>query len=83
MSGPILLHMPTPGKVSHRELERVLVRQGEAIQRLAQATATDFETYGQLNRQTRELLADVMVQVEALKVQIAGILAVLDQKANT
>lgn len=75
MSGPRQL-----GKVGHMELRRILQRQGEGLHLMAESVAKDFELFGQRQQQVGELVADLAMQVEAVKLQIAGILARLDAK---
>lgn len=75
MSGPRQL-----GKVGHMELRRILQRQGEGLHLMAESVAKDFEVFGQHQQRVGELVADLAMQVEAVKLQIAGILARLDAK---
>jgi hypothetical protein len=73
MSGPLRK------KVTHRDFERALVSHASAIQKLANSAATDFQTFGDELQRVKGLLADALVSIEALKIQVAGVLAVQDR----
>lgn len=78
MGGP-LRHKPR-AKATFDRIPDILHRQGLAIEEIARNTATDFRTFAAELQRTRELVADCLVQVEAVKIQVAGILAMLNEE---
>jgi hypothetical protein len=69
------------GRMTFPQLQRAVVTTADGLQRVAQSCASDFEQYGNLQQQLQALVVDLSVQVETLKIQIAGILARMDGKA--
>lgn len=70
-------HEPS-GRMTFPQLQRAVVTTADGLQRVAQSCASDFEQYGTLQQQLQALVVDLSVQVETLKIQIAGILARMD-----
>lgn len=80
MSGPLRQRPRT--KATFDRLPDILHRQGLAIQELARSATKDFETFGIEQQHVKALLADALVSIEALKIQVAGLLAMQGPKAD-